>query len=336
MRLLLAALAVLLAAAAPAPEPLKAPFASLHPAAVLHLGKTADWVLASGDAVWVGSTGPFAVHRIDPHTDRVTALVELPGEPCAGLAAGFGSLWVPLCGKPNSLARVDLKTNRLIAVLPIGPAAAEGGIAAGGGSVWMVTDANGVLARIDPKTGRVRQTVAVPPGSYNPLYRDGVVWVTGHDAGVVTAVDAASGAVLATLPVGAGPRFLTAGAGSIWILLQGTGEVVRIDARTRRVSARIAAGLAGRGGDISFGGGRVWPTLAGIPLSEIDAQTNTLRRQWVGPGGDSLAWTSGAIWLTDYKAGTVARYPAAALGGGRAPRFVARTTGIKTAIDPDH
>ncbi|HEY2047946.1 MAG TPA: hypothetical protein VGH03_01280 [Caulobacteraceae bacterium] len=78
MRLLLAALAVLLAAAAPAPERLKAPFASLHAAAVLHLGKTADWVLATGDAVWVGSTGPFAAHRIDPHTDREAALVELP------------------------------------------------------------------------------------------------------------------------------------------------------------------------------------------------------------------------------------------------------------------
>jgi hypothetical protein len=114
--------------------------------------------------------------------------------------------------------------------------------------------------------------------------------------------------------VGEGPRFLTAGAGSIWILLQGTGEVVRIDARTRRISARIAAGLAGKGGDISFGGGRVWPTLSGVPLSEIDAQTNALRRQWVGPGGDSLAWAFGAIWLTDYKSGTVARYPAAALG----------------------
>lgn len=314
--LLLSALAVLLAAAAPSPVPtrLQAPFAALHPAAVLRLGKTADWVLATDDAVWVGSTGPFAVHRIDPRTNRETATVELPGEPCAGLAAGFGSLWIPLCGKTNTLARVDLKTNRLSAVLPVGPAAAEGGIAAGGGGVWMVTDAKGLVARIDPETGRVRQTIAVPAGSYNPRYVDGVVWVTGHDAGVVTAIDAASGAVVAAIPVGAGPRFLTSGAGSIWVLLQGTGEVVRIDMRTRKVAARIAAGLAGHGGDIGFGADRVWPTLSGAPLTEIDARTNRLRRQWVGPGGDSLAWAFGGIWLTDYKAGTVARYPAAALG----------------------
>jgi len=146
------------------------------------------------------------------------------------------------------------------------------------------------------------------------LYTQGVVWVTGHDAGVVTAVDASTGKVLAVVPVGEGPRFLTAGAGSIWVLLQGTGDVVRIDARTRKVRARIAAGLAGHGGDISFGAGRVWPTLSGVPLTLIDARTGLIKRQWVGPGGDSLAWAFGAIWLTDYKAGTVARYPAAALG----------------------
>jgi YVTN family beta-propeller protein len=204
---------------------------------------------------------------------------------------------------------VDLKTNR-VDILPVGPAAAEGGIAAGGDSVWMVTDPKGTLARIDPATGRVRQTVAVPAGSYNPLYSDGIVWVTGHDAGVVTAVDAASGKVLATVPVGDGPRFLTAGAGSVWVLLQGTGEVVRIDAGARAVTARIAAGLKGHGGDIGFGADRVWPTLSGVPLSDIDARTNRIRRQWTGPGGDSLAFAFGAVWLTDYKAGTVARYPA--------------------------
>lgn len=314
--IILSTLAFLITAAAPPPvsKDLQAPFTSLQPAAMLHLAKTADWVLPTKNAIWIGSTGPFGIHRIDPTTNREVASVELPGEPCAGLAAGFGSIWVPLCGKPNALARVDLVTNRLTAVLSVGPAAAEGGIAAGGDSVWMVTDAMGTLARIDPKTGRVRQTVALAPGSYNPLYSNGIVWVTGHDRGVVTAVDARSAEVLAVVPVGEGPRFLTVGGGSIWVLLQGSGEVVRIDAGTRTVLARIAAGLAGQGGDISFGAGQVWPTLSGKPLTDIDAEAGAIRRQWVGPGGDSLAWAFGSIWLTNYKAGTVARFAASELG----------------------
>ncbi len=295
------------------PEPAKMPIGALHPDVTLHLGKTADWVLPAEDAVWIGSTGPFAVHRIDPKTNRETASESLPGEPCAGLAAGFGSVWVPLCGTPNALARVDMKTNRLTAVYPVGPAAAEGGIATGGGTVWMVTDAKGSLARIDPKTGAVRQTIQIAPGSYNPRFADGVVWVSGHDAGVVTAVDAASGKVLSEIAVGAGPRFLTIGDGAVWVLLQGTGEIVRIDARTHKVTARIGAKLAGPGGDIAIGAGHVWATLKGVPLTEIGADTNRIERQWVGPGGDSLAFAFGAVWLTDYRGGTVARYPLAAL-----------------------
>jgi streptogramin lyase len=310
------ALALLIAALniSAAPKAPQASFSSLHPVVTLHLGKAADWVEPTGDAVWVGSREPFAVHRIDPATNKVLATVVLPGTPCAGLAAGFGSLWVPLCAHRNALAQIDLKTNKLVALVPVGPAAAEGGIAAGGDSVWMITDAKGALSRIDPANGRVRQTIVIAPGSFNPIYSDGVVWVSGHDAGVVTAVDAVSGKVLATVAVGAGPRFLTAGGGAIWVLLQGTGEIVRIDARTRTVTARIAAGLGGSGGDIKFGAGRVWATLIGVPLTRIDAKTNRIERQWTGPGGDSLAYAFDSIWLTDFKAGTVARYPAAGLG----------------------
>jgi len=44
-----------------------------------------------------------------------------------------------------------------------------------------------------------------------------------------------------------------------------------------------------------------------VPLSAVDGATGTLLCQWVGPGGDSLGIGHGAIWLTDYDAGTVSR-----------------------------
>ncbi len=72
-------------------------------------------------------------------------------------------------------------------------------------SIWMVTDKAGSMARIDPRTGLVRQVVKLPAGSYNPHFSHGVVWVTGIDANLVTAVDARSGAVLAT-SVATGPK----------------------------------------------------------------------------------------------------------------------------------
>jgi streptogramin lyase len=275
--------------------------------ASLHLGKTADWVAIAADAVWVGSTGPFAVHRIDPKTNTRVATVNLPGEPCAGLAIGFGSLWVPLCGRTQSLAKVDLESNKLLNVFKIGPAAAEGGVAASPDSIWLVVDKDGSLARIDPATGEVRQTIRVPAGSYNPFYSDGQVWVTRAAGAEITAVDAVTGVVSATAQTGPGPRFLTAGAGAVWTLNQGDGSLTRVDLRTKKTKT-IALGTPGHGGDISFGGGMVWTTVWKTPLSVVDGASATLLCQWRGPGGDSLGIGGGAIWLTDYHAGTVSRF----------------------------
>lgn len=280
----------------------------LKATATLHLGKTADWVAIVPGAVWIGSTGPFAVHRIDPNTNRPVATVKLPGEPCAGLTTGFGSLWIPLCGRTKRLAKVNLESNRLVSVYKVGPAAAEGGVAASPDSVWLVVDKHGSLARIDPATGAVRQTIRVPPGSYNPFYSDGQVWVTRADGSQITAVDAVTGVVSATTQTGPGPRFLTAGAGAVWTLNQGDGSLTRVDLRTKSTTKTIALGTPGRGGDINFGGGMVWTTVWKIPLSVIDGDSATLLCQWKGPGGDSLGIGGGAIWLTDYHGGTVSRY----------------------------
>ena len=279
----------------------------LNRTAVIHLGKTADWVSITPDAVWVGSTGPFAVSRIDPKTNRRVASVRLPGEPCAGLAVGFGSLWVPLCSAVPLLAKVDLKSNRLISVFKAGPAAAEGGVATSADSVWLVIDKQGSLARIDPGTGTVRQITHLPAGSYNPFYSDGQIWVTRAEGSEVTSVDASTGAILATVPTGPGPRFLTAGAGAVWTLNQGDGSVTRINTSTKQAAGSTALSIPGKGGDISFGGGMIWATVSKVPLSLVDGATAALLCQWVGPGGDSLGIGHGAIWLTDYHAGTISR-----------------------------
>lgn len=282
--------------------------------AVLRLGKTADWVVITRDAVWVGSTGPNAVSRIDPRTNRVTDTVALPGKPCARMDAGFGALWVPLCGGQPSLAKVSLKTRRVVAVFPVGTAA-ESGIAAGAGSLWMVTDPKGTLSRIEPSTGRVRGTTRVAAGSYNTLYDAGLVYVSDVAGALVTVVDARTGRVRFTAPTGPKPRFMTAGAGAVWTLNQGDGTLTRIERVRRGPSTDIALGTPGRGGDIAFGGGTVWTTVSGLPLSATDPGTDQVRRQWAGAGGDSLGVGFGAVWLTDYDGGTVSRFPLTALTG---------------------
>jgi streptogramin lyase len=219
------------------------PIAELAPVATIKLGETADWVAITADAVWVASTGPFAVHHIDPKTNSLAASVILPGEPCAGLAVGAGSLWVPMCTTPPSLAKVNLKTSQLTAVFAVGPAAAEGGIAYGAGSVWLIVDKLGALARLDPARGTILDTYRVPAGSYNPAFSNGTIWVSHAEGSDVTGIDAATGKTTATVTTGPNPRFLTAGAGAIWTLNQGDGTVTRVDVRSKHAAA-IAASSA--------------------------------------------------------------------------------------------
>ncbi len=212
----------------------------------------------------------------------------------------------PLCGAKPELAKVALHSSRPVTVLDF-HTAAECGIAASTDSVWLVVDDQGTLARIDPSRESVAQTVRLPPGSCNPRFSNGVVWVTSAKGAELTAVDAKSGAILATIPTGPQPRFLTAGGASVWTLNQGDGTVTQIDIRTRRATGTIALETPGPGGDIAFGARMLWTTMVGTPLTAIDPTTHGVVRQWVGPGGDSLAIGHNAIWLTDYHKGTIAR-----------------------------
>jgi DNA-binding beta-propeller fold protein YncE len=295
----------------PGVKEVQLPFATLKPSATLKIGGSADWVLVTDDAVWVASTKPYAVQRIDPASNQMVALIRLPGEACSGLASGFGSIWAPICGKKAGLARIDSHTNRIAAILPIAPAGAEGGITASADSIWMVTDKSSILTRIAPSTNSVQQRITIVAGSYNPLFSDGVVWITGVDANVLTAVDAATGDMLAKIPVGPKPRFLTAGGGFIWTLNQDDGTISKIDEKSRTVTGTIHAGIAGMGGDIDYGADAVWPSVFEVPLTRIDVKTGKVSNQWVGPGGDSLRIGFDSIWITDYKKGLLLRIPIA-------------------------
>ena len=116
----------------PGVKGVQAQFASLKPSATLKIGRTADWVLITNDAVWVAGTKPYSAQRIDPASNTIVAKIVLPGEACSGLAFGFGSVWIPVCGQKPALIRVDAQKNAVMATLSLPAVEAEGGIAASG------------------------------------------------------------------------------------------------------------------------------------------------------------------------------------------------------------
>ncbi len=90
-------------------------------------------------------------------------------------------------------------------------------------------------------------------------------------------------------------------------LESGDGTLARIDARTQSLTATISLGTPGEGGDIAVGGGMVWTTVRGVPLSAVDASTGRLRCQWIGNGGDSLGVAHDSLWLINCRAGELSR-----------------------------
>lgn len=278
----------------------------LTPTATIHLGGDPDWMAVTDDGVWVAISSLNRVVRLDAATNRPDAQVQV-AEPCSGLVADFGSIWIPSCGE-HKLIRADARTGTRQAVIDAGPGDAEGGICSGAGSIWIVAAKTSELLRIDPSSNRVVARIHLPPASMNPAFANGFIWISSKTGGMLVRVDAGRNSVVRKTPVGSSPRFLTVGAGSLWVLNQGDGTIARVDAQTAKRTALIRAGIPGPGGEIVFGEGAIWATVFGFPITKIDAESNEITSQWAGPGGDSIRVGHGSLWLTDLKGGTVWRF----------------------------
>jgi virginiamycin B lyase len=278
---------------------------ALKPEAVFDVPGVPDWI-AIDESVWVSNYPKNTVARLDPKSNKVIAMVPVGNKPCSGLATGFGSLWVPLCGD-QALARVDLKKGEVTATIPIGIGDSEGGLAEGAGSIWLVTDKKGTLARIDPVTNKVVAEIQVPPGSFTVAFGEGSVWVTGTQTNVLTRINPDTNLVVETIAVGKAPRFLTIGGGFIWTLNQTNGDVSKVDPKTNKVVETIEVGVPGPGGEIAFGEGSVWVTAFEFPISRIDPAVGKVVQQFAGDGGDAIRVGHGSVWLSNLRAGTVWR-----------------------------
>jgi virginiamycin B lyase len=148
----------------------------LKPDAVFEVLGAPDWI-AIDDSVWISNKPGNSVTRIDPGSNRVLETIPAGSAPCAGLAIGFGSLWVPNYGD-KTLLRIDLQSHRAAATLSTAIADTEGTVAAGAGSFWLLTDNKGKLTRFDPTTNRVAAEIPVASGSFAAAFGHGAVWVT--------------------------------------------------------------------------------------------------------------------------------------------------------------
>ena len=171
------------------------------PIAETYVSEGADAVVAGEDALWVTSGTSGMLTRVNPHNNEVVEMVKVGATP-GRMAVGEGAVWTLNRGDAGgagsgaaTVSRVDPKTNKLIATIPIGEIGASAEIAAGEGSVWV--SAPGVpITRIDPRTNRAVQRFTGEGGG-SILVAHGSLWV-GVGAGKTLRLDPAL--VAATRP----------------------------------------------------------------------------------------------------------------------------------------
>ena len=70
-------------------------------------------------------------------------------------------------------------TGTALRQVTVGPSLAH--VATAGGSVWVTRPGAGLVARIDPASGNVAQTLPIGHGAYALAEGGGILWVTTVD-----------------------------------------------------------------------------------------------------------------------------------------------------------
>jgi streptogramin lyase len=214
-------------------------------------------------SVWVASDKTNVLYRVNPRRAHVVARIPVRAWP-ADLEFAFGSLWVSAF-EQGTVARIDIRKNRVTKVYEVGGNPA--GLATANGSLWIASGRKGTaLGRLDPTTGAItkRSIGHVGPGFL--FAAKGSLWTTSAD-GYAVRVDPSTGRVVASFAIPATPAEMAASPdGTIWVAEKERNTITRIDPSSDRILDVTAAGpgafsIAVAAGDMwvtSFAGSDVW------------------------------------------------------------------------------
>lgn len=288
------------------------PLDALPVTARVDLPSSADWMAFGFGSVWIVNYRPSRLSRVDATTSRLLADIPLGRNGCVGVVVALERVWVPTCGD-GVVNEIDPTTNSIVRRIPAPiKTGREGAVAFADGALWIpdnVSDSNSAsVARLDVRSGVIQDRVSTGKRSDVAIAGFGSVWVSSSAEDVVTRIDPATNQVVARILVGRSPKFMAAGEGAVWVQNRYDGSVSRIDPATNREVARIAAWAPTLAGDIAAGGGAVWLSVNGMPVTRIDPNTNAVTHQYVGGDGiDAIRWGAGALWVADHALGQLWR-----------------------------
>jgi ABC-type transport system substrate-binding protein/streptogramin lyase len=227
------------------------------------IGDTPTGIAATATGVWV-TDGSGRVSRIDPRYDRLA--FSRPLRASIGFSGGTRRPALAAFGSIWIVSPdgVVLKLNPRSArvVDSVAVGNAPSAITAGEGSIWVTNSSDGTITRIDPET-LVPKTIHVGNGPAAVAINAAGAWVANAGDNEVVRVDIETNAVAGRTPVGDGPAAIVAALGALWVANSRDGTVMRLDPRSGKVSKTIR--LGGTPNALATAGGRVWVAIAPSP-----------------------------------------------------------------------
>ena len=219
----------------------------------------------------------------------------------------------PIQVEPNSLLRIDPKTNKIVAAVPV--TEPDGQIAiVPPNEVWVLSQPNQVISIVDATNDQVTTLgvfggAAPTGGGYGIVYGHGQVWVTGGND-QVEEMNPISHSVGRSLTIRGSPALLASGFGHIWVMVHDRKQAVAIDPTSGQVVLTAKIGPGGNG--IGIGEGAVWVSnYSDGTVSKIDPVTGTttnidiMESGVAGPATIGIGF--GSAWVSDVLNGVVYR-----------------------------
>ena len=258
-------------------------------------------ITSGAGSLWVANLDDRSVTRVDASAGRFLRNISVGRAPTA-LAGTRTAVWV--ADARGGVSSIDPSYDRLASTLhlaPLGPgccsyaASTPRPTLAAFDSIW-VTDPNGYVSRVNPRSGR--RTALVDVGNDPTAIAAGAesVWVTNGTDGTVTRIDPAT-LLTTTISVGHGPAAVAVNAAGAGVADAGDDEVVRVDVGTNAVTGTTHVG-AGPTAIVAMPTG-LWVANGGAgTVMRLDPRsgkvTKTIR---LGGTPDALATAAGKLWV---------------------------------------
>ena len=237
-------------------------------------------------------------HRRRPVVAAAAALLCAAGVALLVVLVTGGGHKVPTV-VANSLVKLDPRTDRVVAVIPVGHQPTS--VAVVGDSVWVVNTGDATVTRFDTNSGAVDTfgTVRNPVG----MAADGdrAVWISTASYESVVRVDARTFAAEQVVPLGHTTFLLAAGAGALWVTEPAhsyaeRGTVARLDLTGMKAPERFRVGVIPAG--IAVGEGAAWvANLGSGTVSRIGLNDGHVEDIPAGPSPGAVATGFGSVWV---------------------------------------